>query len=469
MSSTMKLRTFAITILHMSLGYAAAVRPADAQAGVYQPNPHTLFYLPMDGPNAGAPEGCTLYNPSLLSYIPDRFGNPNKAIQVSATGSPLDHFYIACSDTQIAASPNKDFTLGYWAQMSQFPNGGTCGTGCGYRIFTILATNGSNGGCGKYLAMDIGSGGGGDPAACQGGLNGNIGQFTSSTSVVDGAWHNLVWVFDHTNKAVTLYLDGSDAGTGPLPDPPYSPKNTQYLAGAENGSFALNGGLDDVWIEDHAWTADEVSSYYTVAVKSFSINTIAGNGGTSYSGDGGPAASAHITYPAGLALDPAGNLYIADAGNHRIRKVSADGTITTVAGNGIAAFSGDGGPATSAAIQITAFGQSASGVVVDTAGNLYVADSWNNRIRKVSVGGTISTVAGTGGGGYAGDGGPATSAQIGNPSGLVLDSAGNLYVAHYTAFDCVVRRVSVNGTIATVAARPVADTPVMEVRQPARS
>jgi uncharacterized protein (TIGR03437 family) len=456
MSSTMKLRTFAITILNMSLGYAAAVRPADAQPGVYRSNPHTLFYLPMDGPNAGAPEGCTINNPGLLSYVPDRFGNPNSAIHVSAAGSPVDHFYIACSDTQIAASPSTNFTLGYWAQMSQFPNDGNCSSGCGYRIFTILATNGSNGGCAKYLAMDIGVGGGGDPDACQGGLNGNIGQFTSSTSVVDGAWHNLVWVFDHTNKAIALYLDGSDAGTGPLPDPPYTPKNTQYLAGAENGSFALNGGLDDVWIEDHAWTAAEAGSYYTGAGKSFSIfsiNTIAGNGGTTFSGDGGPATSAHLTYPAGLALDSSGDLYIADASHHRIRKVSADGSITTVAGNGIAAFSGDGGPATSAALQINSFGQAASGVVVDTSGNLYIADSWNNRIRKVSVDGTISTVAGTGGGGYSGDGGPAVSAQIGDPSGLALDSADNLYIAHFTAFDCVVRRVSVSGTITTVAGK----------------
>ena len=102
----MNLRTFAIAILQISLGYAAAVRPADAQPGVYQSNPHTLFYLPMDGPNAGAPEGCRINNPGLLSHIPDRFGNPNSAIRVSAKGNPSDNFYIACSDTQIAASPS---------------------------------------------------------------------------------------------------------------------------------------------------------------------------------------------------------------------------------------------------------------------------------------------------------------------------------------------------------------------------
>jgi len=185
--------------------------------------------------------------------------------------------------------------------------------------------------------------------------------------------------------------------------------------------------------------------------QSFNISTIAGNGGSGFAGDGGMATNAHITSPAGLTVDSSGNLYIADAVNQRIRKISSNGIITTVAGNGTAAYSGDGGPATSAAIQITSLGQAASAVVVDNAGNLYVADSWNNRVRKVSVTGIITTVAGTGGGGYTGDGGPATSAQIGNPAGLAIDSAGNLYIAHYTAFDCVVRKVSVNNIITTVA------------------
>jgi hypothetical protein len=129
-------------------------------------------------------------------------------------------------------------------------------------MFTILATNGDNNGCSKYLAMDIGSGGGGLPDACQGGVNGNVGQFISSTSVIDGTWHNLVWVFDHTNDLITFYLDGVENGTAPLPDPPYTPQNTQFVAGAENGSFALNGDMDDVWIENHAWTPGEVARYH---------------------------------------------------------------------------------------------------------------------------------------------------------------------------------------------------------------
>src|SRR5271157_2356151 len=151
------------------------------------------------------------------------------------------------------------------------------------------------------------------------------------------------------------------------------------------------------------------------------ITTIAGNGFENFSGDGGLATSASLSLPEGVAADSAGNLYIADSGNQRIRKVSG-GTITTIAGNGMQGFSGDGGPATSASLTYPA------GVAVDPAGNLYIADSYNNRIRKVS-GGTITTVAGNGAYGFSGDGGPATSASLYWPQGVAVDSAGNLYIA----------------------------------------
>jgi uncharacterized protein (TIGR03437 family) len=149
------------------------------------------------------------------------------------------------------------------------------------------------------------------------------------------------------------------------------------------------------------------------------ITTVAG-GGTSL-GDNGPATSAQLYYPRGVAVDPAGNLYIADSGLDRVRKVSS-GVITTVAGNGTPGFSGDGGPATSAQLS------SPSGVGVDAAGNLYIADTNNNRIRKVSNG-MITTVAGNGVAGPSGDGGPATSAWLSEPYGVAVDSAGNIYVA----------------------------------------
>ena len=170
------------------------------------------------------------------------------------------------------------------------------------------------------------------------------------------------------------------------------------------------------------------------------ITTVAGNGTSGNIGDNGPATGAQLNYPTGVAVDSAGNLYIADQYNHRIRKVS-NGVITTVAGSGTAGFSGDNGPATSAQLYYPA------GVAVDAAGNLYIADTWNSRVRKVSNG-VITTVAGSGTEGFSGDNGPNTSAQLAGPGGVAADSAGNLYIADTSNYR--IRKVS-NGVITTAA------------------
>jgi uncharacterized protein (TIGR03437 family) len=179
------------------------------------------------------------------------------------------------------------------------------------------------------------------------------------------------------------------------------------------------------------------------------IMTVAGNATYQYSGDGGPATSASLNAPQGIAVDSSGNVYIADTYNSRIRKVSG-GTITTVAGNGISGFSGDGESATSASLYYP------QGVAVDSSGNLYIADTYNNRIRKVSSG-TIATVAGSGspgvlGGGFSGDKGPPTSASLSLPEGVAVDSAGNLYIADTN--NQRIRKVS-SGTITTIAGNGV--------------
>lgn len=173
------------------------------------------------------------------------------------------------------------------------------------------------------------------------------------------------------------------------------------------------------------------------------ITTVAGNGTLGFSGDGGPATNAAFHDPRYLAVDAAGNIYIADRTNHRIRKVSTSGIITTVAGNGTPGFSGDGGPATNAAINYP------FGVAVDGAGNIYFADNINHRIRKVNTSGIITTVAGNGTGGFSGDGGPATSAQILPPWGVAVDTAGNLYLGDF--YNGRVRKVNTAGIISTVA------------------
>jgi RHS repeat-associated protein len=176
------------------------------------------------------------------------------------------------------------------------------------------------------------------------------------------------------------------------------------------------------------------------------IDTVAGNGTAGHSGDGGAATSAELNEPFGVAVDTAGNIYIADNGNNRIRKVTASsGDISTVAGNEICGYSGDGGPAASAELC------EPYRVSVDTAGNLYIADRGNNRIRKVTAStGDISTVAGNGTQGYSGDGGAATSAELHGPIDVAVDTAGNIYIADYG--NNRIRKVTVStGDISTVA------------------
>ncbi len=152
------------------------------------------------------------------------------------------------------------------------------------------------------------------------------------------------------------------------------------------------------------------------------ISKVAGTGVAGFSGDGGAAASAQLSNPTALAVDASGNLYIADTDNHRIRKVSGT-TITTVAGNGEQGFSGDGAAATAAGID------SPNGVAVDSAGRIYIGDTHNQRVRVVNATGVISTLAGGDGKAYGGDGGVATSAFLARPRGLSVDALGNIYVA----------------------------------------
>jgi DNA-binding beta-propeller fold protein YncE len=171
--------------------------------------------------------------------------------------------------------------------------------------------------------------------------------------------------------------------------------------------------------------------------------TVAGNGEDRFSGDGGPAIQAALSAPRDQVMDAAGNLYIADGDNHRVRKLSPDGTISTVAGTGQPGFSGDGGPAVKAKL-------APRGVAIDPAGNLFISDTFANRVRMVSATGIITTVAG--GGKPAdgrGDGGPATAAAFRLSGGVAVDPLGNLYISDY--LDGRVRKVSLDGSISTVA------------------
>jgi sugar lactone lactonase YvrE len=172
------------------------------------------------------------------------------------------------------------------------------------------------------------------------------------------------------------------------------------------------------------------------------ITTYAGSDGVSV-GDGGPATSARLSSPVGLALDRQGNVYIAEHNGARVRKVSAAGTITTVAGTGVRGGSGDGGPATSARLYAP------RGVTVDAQGNLYVSDWELHTVRRVSPSGTITTFAGTGRPGFSGDGGAATQAQLSHPEGIAVDGQGNVFIVD--SGNGRVRKVSPAGTITTIA------------------
>jgi sugar lactone lactonase YvrE len=190
------------------------------------------------------------------------------------------------------------------------------------------------------------------------------------------------------------------------------------------------------------WTAAGLAQAYSPG----SIFSVAGNGSMGYAGDGGPAGSAELSNPNGAALDSSGNLYIADWGNNRIRKVDAStGLISTVAGNGVGSYAGDGGPATSAELY------NPGGVAVDPAGNLFIADFQNNRIREVIVAtGNITTVAGTGSPGFSGDGAAANLAQLRNPVFLALDAAGDLFITDW-GNSRIREVVAATGNIQTIA------------------
>jgi len=224
---------------------------------------------------------------------------------------------------------------------------------------------------------------------------------------------------------------------------------------AGNGTIGFNGDgitATSAWVGVPTGIAVDASGNLYISDRNIGrvrkvtngvITTVAGNGsfGGYGNGNGGAATSAALGFVAGLALDASGNLFIADRGTHSIRKVSSQGVISTVAGNGSFGYSGDGGPALSAALNDPA------GIAVDSIGNLYIADTGNNRIRKVNTNGTISTIAGSGTFVIGVDGGPATAVGLGLPTGISVDAFGNVFFAD----NGLVRKISLDGMISTIA------------------
>jgi trimeric autotransporter adhesin len=218
--------------------------------------------------------------------------------------------------------------------------------------------------------------------------------------------------------------------------------------GVENGVPATSAALTDPHFatydkKGNLYISDEFAHQVRKVSTSGIITTIAGNGISGYSGDGGPAKSAMVSFPTGLTIDSDGDIYFSDSGNQRVRKIDKLGKISTIAGDGTAGFSGDGGPATSAELS------EPWGLTFDPTGNLYIGDVNNERVRIVNTAGIINTFAGNGKAGFSGDGGKAVKAKLNFPYGLMADSSGNLYVADLDNYR--VRVVNAKGKINTFA------------------
>jgi sugar lactone lactonase YvrE len=215
--------------------------------------------------------------------------------------------------------------------------------------------------------------------------------------------------------------DGIAATSAPVPSPYYAIRD-------RTGNLLIS-----------EYSAHRVRKVNTAGI----ISTTIGNGISGFSGDGGPASAAMVSFPYALLYDSNGNLFLSDYGNNRVRKVNKSGVITTIAGNGTGGYTGDGGPATAASLN------GPRGLAFDASGTLYISDSNNNVVRTVDASGIIRTVAGNGVAGFSGDGGPAVAASLNEPFGIVLDRSDNLYIAD--ALNHRVRRVDQGGQISTFA------------------
>jgi hypothetical protein len=225
-------------------------------------------------------------------------------------------------------------------------------------------------------------------------------------------------------------------------------------AGTGQGGYSGDGGpAINAELFPRALALDAANNLYIINNSSVRkvdaggiITTVVNGSKTSgFSGDGGPAIDAQLFQPLGISIDAKGNIYIADTSNYRVRKIDTSGIITTVAGNGTSGRNGDGGPATSAQLGYT------QGVAVDSLGNLYIADG---RIRKVDTSGILTTIAGQLQHGFSGDGGPAVKAYLNIGAGVTVDPAGNIYILDAVSFsggNDRIRRIDTNGTITTIA------------------
>ncbi len=234
-----------------------------------------------------------------------------------------------------------------------------------------------------------------------------------------------LWIPDSWNSSIRRV----DLNTGII---------TTFIGDGQCDAICLTEGIS-VDAAGNLYVAEGGNTVLEVEYPSGTSMVKAGGTGIGFWGDGGPATSAGLNGPWDPVVDPAGDIFIADSQNNRVRKVDTSGTITTVAAGAV----GDGEKSANSNLSFP------MGLAFDKGGNLYIADTWNNRVRKVSKNGTISTIAGTGLTGYSGDGGPASQATLNEPVGVAVDPTGNVFIADYGNF--VLRKIDTKGTIATFA------------------
>lgn len=242
----------------------------------------------------------------------------------------------------------------------------------------------------------------------------------------------LIWKIEPSGRTTVIAGTGMTTGATGLPRNPVLARDVDF---ASIESIAVDGDGNLLLADslNHAILKIDARGYLTY---------FAGNGERGFSGDAGQATKAQLHSPYDVRIDSKGNVYIADVKNHRIRKVDREGVISTVAGTGVAGYSGDGGPAVNAQLNMP------YGILLDNDDNLLIADSDNNVIRKVGHDGNISTIAGTGERGYAGDGGPARAAKFDSPQAMAIDKDGRIYVddEHNNA----IRIIEPDGTLRTL-------------------